>query len=145
MAAPHFLRPALQNPDAFGVRVDRTGEWLVTRLRLAIDSDERRRGLLGRTGLETGEGLVIAPSQGVHTFGMAFPLDIVGVARDGRVVRIRESVTPRRLVFSWSAFAILELASGAAAQAGLRVGDRVTVAALASTGEAETPRTISQV
>ena len=126
MAAPHFLRNVLASPESCGLRVERTGEWLVTQVRLAIDSEQRRRGLLGRTGLEPGEGLVIAPSQGVHTFGMAFPIDIIGIARDGRIVRVREAVKPARLVFSWSAFAILELAAGAASRAGVRVGDQLT-------------------
>jgi uncharacterized membrane protein (UPF0127 family) len=68
---------------------------------------------------------VIAPSQGIHTNGMRFPLDIVGVARDGRVVKCRPSVAPRRIVLALSAFAILELAEGESARAGLQLGDRL--------------------
>jgi uncharacterized membrane protein (UPF0127 family) len=37
----------------------------------------RLRGLLGRDGLGTGEGLLIVPSRGVHMFGMRFPLDVL--------------------------------------------------------------------
>jgi uncharacterized membrane protein (UPF0127 family) len=110
--------------------VERTGAWLITNLRLAGDSAERRRGLLHSDGLADGEGLVIAPSQGVHTFGMRFAIDVVGVARDGRVVLIRSAVRPRRLVLSWRAFAMVELTAGAATRAGIRVGDRVLLAPL---------------
>jgi len=37
----------------------------------------RLRGLLGRSGLSEGEGLLIVPSRGVHMFGMRFPLDVL--------------------------------------------------------------------
>ena len=105
------------------MRIQRTGTWLVRNLELASDSDTRRKGLLGRDSLDRGVGFVIAPSQGVHTFGMRFPIDIVGVARDGRVVKARGDVRPSRLVFALRAFAILELATGVAADAGLALDD----------------------
>ena len=54
---------------------------------------------------------------------MRFPIDIVGVTRDGRVVKARSAVRPSRLVFALRAFAILELASGVADEAGLAVDD----------------------
>ena len=125
---PHFLATIAKESTPCGLRVERTGAWLITNLRLAGDSAERRRGLLDSTGLADGEGLVIAPSQGVHTFGMRFPIDVVGVARDGRIVTIRPTVRPRRLVFSWRAFAMVELTAGAAARCGIGVGDRLIAA-----------------
>jgi len=125
---PHFLADAADGRTPWGLRVERTGAWLITNLRLAGDSAERRRGLLDSEGLSDGEGLVIAPSQGVHTFGMRFAIDIVGVARDGRIVLIKPAVRPRRIVLSWRAFAMVELSAGAAARAGIRLEDRVVVA-----------------
>jgi uncharacterized membrane protein (UPF0127 family) len=121
----HFLAPVLDTPGRWGLRIERTGNWLVQTLELASDSDTRRKGLLGRDSLDPGIGFVIAPSQGVHTFGMRFPIDIVGVSRDGRVVKARGDVRPSRLVFALRAFAIVELATGVAAAAGLAVDDRL--------------------
>jgi hypothetical protein len=72
--------------------------------------------------------LVIAPSQGVHTFGMHFPIDVIGVARDGRIVKIKSSVCPRRVVLSFRAFAMVELGAGATASARIRLGDLVVLA-----------------
>jgi len=69
--------------------------------------------------------LVIAPSQGVHTFGMKFPLDIVGVRRNGEVVSVQCGVRSRRIVLSFRAFAIVELAGGACSRTGIRVGDHL--------------------
>ena len=92
-------------------------------MKLAGDSSTRRRGLLGRMSLADGEGLVIVPSQGIHTFGMQFPIDVFGVARDGRVLKIRRAVSPRRLVFCLRAYAMVEVPAGAAERIGVQEGD----------------------
>jgi len=118
----HFLT-ASHRAAPCGLRIERSGRWLVSNLVLALDSASRRRGLLGRESLAEGEGLVIAPSQGVHTFGMRFPIDVVGVGRHGEVLKVRARVPPRRIVLSLSAFAIVELPAGAAERAGLSIGD----------------------
>lgn len=127
---PHFLIPLLDARGPMGLQVERTGQWLVRELEGAFDSSSRKQGLLGRDGLADGTGLVIAPSQGVHTFGMRFPLDIVCLARDGHVVKVRAAVQPGRIVIAWSAFAILELPAGAAGRASLVRGDRLVARAV---------------
>ena len=128
----HFLAGVLSGDGPFGLQIVRSGAWLVTSLEFALDSKARTRGLLGRDGLGEGRGLVIAPSQGVHTFGMRFPIDIVFVRRDGRVVRYRSGVPPRRLSLCLSSFAVLELPAGQAARAGLHPGDILRASAIPS-------------
>lgn len=123
----HFLAPLLRATASCGLRVDRTGAWLAGEVERAFDSKARRKGLLGSDAISGHRALVIAPTQGVHTFGMQYPLDIVAVARDGRVVKLRPHVPPRRLVFALRAFAFVELAAGAIERSGLREGDRVSV------------------
>ena len=130
----HFLAAVPEGAGPCGLHIERTGRWLVSSLVLAFDSETRRKGLLGRDSLGEGEGLVIAPSQGVHTFGMRFPIDIVGVDRDGRVVKVRASVPPRRIVLALSAFAMVELPAGRVARAGVEIGDRVSVRLLDGPG-----------
>ncbi|MBL8137485.1 MAG: DUF192 domain-containing protein [Acidobacteria bacterium] len=125
MSRSHFLDPVLRSTGRWGLRVAPGGALLATNAELAGDSRARTRGLLGRDGLAAGEALVIAPCQGIHTFGMRFPLDIVGVARDGRVVTVRSDVPRRRIVLALRAFAIVELPAGTCAVAGLVVGDRL--------------------
>jgi hypothetical protein len=105
--------------------IERTGLPLAHRLEIAGDSKSRKRGLLGRDHLPVDHAIVLAPSQGVHTFGMRFPIDIVAVDRQGRVVKIRSNVVPNRIVLAWSAFAILELAAGSVDRAQVVVGDRL--------------------
>ena len=118
---------ALSGDAPCGLRLERTGAWVILDLRLAGDSASRRRGLLGRASLADGEGLVIVPSQGIHTFGMQFAIDVLGVAHDGRVLKVRSAVPARRLVFCLRAFAMIELAAGAAARLDVQIGDRLSV------------------
>jgi uncharacterized membrane protein (UPF0127 family) len=125
VSQPHFLREALRAPATYRLVIEGSGQTLVEELELAGDSASRRTGLLGRNSLDSRVGFVIAPTQGVHTFGMRFAIDVIGVARDGRVVKIRPAVVPRRVVFAWTAFAIVELAAGVAARSGLRIDDRL--------------------
>jgi uncharacterized membrane protein (UPF0127 family) len=57
--------------------VNRTrGLVLADRARLADRPWSRAVGLLGRSGLAPGEGLVLLPCAGVHTLGMRFALDV---------------------------------------------------------------------
>src|SRR3978361_2333104 len=51
-------------------------------------------GLLGRKGLKQGAGLLIRPSSGVHTFGMSFPIDIVSLDGNHRVLGVFENIGP---------------------------------------------------
>jgi uncharacterized membrane protein (UPF0127 family) len=125
LPALHFLSTADVSMRDQGLRIARSRTWLVSRLELAGDSLSRRRGLLDRDSLPAGAGLVIAPSQGVHTFGMRFPIDVIGLDRTGHVVRLKVSVRPGRIVLAWRAFAILEVPEGTARRAGLELGDQL--------------------
>ena len=69
-----------------------------------------------------GTGLVIAPTNAVHTFFMKFPIDIAFVSKAGRVVKVREAVPARRVVAALRGFAVIELAAGGARRAGLVQG-----------------------
>jgi uncharacterized membrane protein (UPF0127 family) len=92
---------------------------------LAVTSPTRRRGLLGRDGLPPGHALLIAPCSSIHTWFMRFPIDVIFVTRDGRVVKTRAAIPAWRMAFGWGAFAVVELAAGAIAQSGVKRGDRL--------------------
>jgi len=121
---PHFLNPLLE-PGAPPLRLVNTTRGIVVAqvLQPAFDSAARKRGLLGRDGLPEGHAVVIAPCNAVHTFGMRFPIDILFVARDGRVVKVRRAVPRRRLAAAWGAFAVVELTAGALEASGTVAGD----------------------
>ena len=121
----HFLDAVTRLPHVFCLRVAPSGLVIATHATLAGDSTSRRRGLLGRDNLAEGEALVIAPTQGIHTFGMRFSLDVVFADRFGHVVRIAEAVPPSRVRLAWRGFAAIELAAGSCQTAGLRRGDKL--------------------
>jgi uncharacterized membrane protein (UPF0127 family) len=83
----------------------------------------RARGLLGRDGLEAGTGMLIDRAGSVHMFFMRFPIDVVFVDRDRKVVGIRHGLRPWRVAGARRAVAALELPAGAAAEAGIEEGD----------------------
>jgi uncharacterized membrane protein (UPF0127 family) len=103
----------------------RSGGLMASRVELAVDSQSRRRGLLGRDGLDEGAALIIAPSSAIHTFSMRFAIDVVFVARDGRVLKTYAAVGPRRIAFSLGAFAVIELPAGAISGTPVKAGDIV--------------------
>ena len=108
---PHVLRNA------------RTGQVVASRVELAVDSASRRRGLLGRDAFERGSALIIAPCSSIHTFFMRFDIDVVFVARNGRVLKTYAAMPRRRIGFSAGAYAAVELPAGTLSQAEAARGD----------------------
>lgn len=104
-----------------------TGRVLVPNLEVATESATRKKGLLGREGLPGDAGLVIAPTNAVHTFFMRFSIDIVFVSRAGGVLKVCEAVPAWRMAAAWRGYAVVELAAGGAARAGLARGGQVQV------------------
>ena len=90
---------------------------------LAVDSHSRRRGLLGRDRLDAGAALIIAPCSSIHTFFMRFAIDVIFVARDGRVLKTCSAVERSRIAIRLGAFAAIELPVEAIAQADVKRGD----------------------
>jgi len=81
-------------------------------------------GLLGERDHQPGDGLLIVPSQGVHTLGMLFAIDIMVLDGEWNVIAIRRELRPFRMtrVF-WKAAAVLELPAGTVESCGTFVGD----------------------
>ena len=85
-------------------------------------------GLLGRARLEPGTGLLIVPSSGVHTWGMRFPIDVVALDRNLRVLGIWKRVGGFRIAaLSWKTHAVLELPAGAIQQGNVAVNDQLAL------------------
>jgi uncharacterized membrane protein (UPF0127 family) len=85
---------------------------LAVRAEVADTSAKRRTGLLKHSSLNEGEGLWIAPCEGVHTFGMRFPIDIVFLSRRRQVLKLRPAVPARRIAVCLRAHSVLELPAG---------------------------------
>lgn len=95
------------------------------RIRVAESGLTRAVGLLGERELQPGDGLIIVPSQGVHTVGMRFPIDVVILDGEWKVIAVRHNLLPYRMTrLFWNAAAVLELQSGIAKLSGTVVGDK---------------------
>jgi hypothetical protein len=113
--------------DVYQARNVTRGTLLAERLEWAGTSEDRRRGLLGRTRFERGEGIYIVPCQWIHMFGMKFPIDVAFLDREGTVLAVQRGLKPNRLsrpVFR--ADGVLELPQGTLEATGTAVGDRIT-------------------
>ncbi len=92
----------------------------IAEVEMATSYWQRSRGLLGRDGIET--GLVLRPGTSVHTFRMRFPIDVVFVRRDGRVLDVVGMQRNRLGLPRFSAAWILETELGRARDWGIEPG-----------------------
>jgi uncharacterized membrane protein (UPF0127 family) len=83
----------------------------------------RMRGLLGRSDLPRTEGVLLRPASSIHTYFMRFPIDVVFLDRDLRVLKTSEHVHPWKAVRAKGAKVVLELRAGEVGRRRLRVGD----------------------
>src|SRR5207237_10441036 len=129
MSSESFLAAARGAIDPLALVNERTGFTIASAVELAEKSEDRRRGLLGRTSLDPSAALIIAPCQSVHTFFMRFVIDVVFVDLQGRVLKIARELKPWRIAGSLRAYAVVELTGGAAEHSGIGVGDRLVLRA----------------
>src|SRR4051794_13814252 len=93
-------------------------------VRLADSGLTRIVGLLGERDLQAGDGLLILPSQGVHTLGMMFSIDIVVLDGEWNVIAVRRDLRPFRMTrLFWKAAAVLEVPAGVVDSTSTSVGD----------------------
>ncbi len=100
------------------------GVVVACRVEWAGTSETRRRGLLGRDHVDSGEGAYIVPTQWIHMFGMQFPIDVAFLDSEGRVLHVCRALNPNRLSpIVWRAEGALELAAGTLEATNTEIGD----------------------
>ena len=116
--------------------IDETRGTLVgNRVQIADTSLSRRMGLLGKSGLDAGGGLWIRPSSGVHTFFMRFPIDVIGLDGNLRVIRLWNQLVPYRMTsVSLNLRSVIELPAGRVGACNVRLGDVLRVTKSCSRG-----------
>jgi len=108
-----------------GVLRKNDGTVVCARCEVARSPFARMRGLLGRDGLEPGEGMLFPGTGSIHMFFMRFPIDAVFCDRELRVLEVARGLKPWRTASARRARAVVELPAGAAA--GLEPGDRLVL------------------
>jgi uncharacterized membrane protein (UPF0127 family) len=100
----------------------RDGEVLAS-LEVADTRRTRRKGLLGRDGIEG--AMLLTPARSVHSLGMRFPLDVAWCDRDLTVLRVARLRRHRMTRAVARAHAVLEAEAGSFARWNLTVGDHL--------------------
>jgi len=106
-----------------------TTAWLVSdgrvlaSLEVANGRAERRRGLLGRDGLDG--ALLLERVRWVHTIGMRFPVDVAYLDADGNVLKTVRMGRHRVGLPVPKAAWVIEAEAGAFERWGLSIGDVV--------------------
>lgn len=94
-------------------------------LEVAASARARRRGLLGRDGIDG--ALLLSPATAVHTLGMRFAIDVAYMDRKFRVLAVRTMKPGRMGRPRPRSRHILEAEAGAMERWGVRRGAQVTV------------------
>ncbi|HWC98099.1 MAG TPA: DUF192 domain-containing protein [Candidatus Sulfopaludibacter sp.] len=88
----------------------------------------RMRGLLGRMRLRSDEGLWTFPCRGIHTFGLMFPIDLIYMDAELRVIHLVESLGPLRIApIRMNSESVLELPPRSIYGSGTQIGDQLMI------------------
>jgi hypothetical protein len=78
------------------VRQQQTNQTVVSRVEIAESYYARAVGLIGRKRLEEGSGLLLRKCSSVHTFFMNFPIDVLYLDDENRVIAVETNLKPWR-------------------------------------------------
>ncbi len=97
---------------------------IASKIKIADNFVTRLVGLLNRKSLDSDEGLLIIPSNSIHSFGMRFDFDAVFLDKNNKVVHLIEKMKPCRLSpLVKKSKSVLELAPGIISAVNIKIGD----------------------
>jgi uncharacterized membrane protein (UPF0127 family) len=89
---------------------------------------KRLKGLLGNLRLNSDQGLWVTPSQGVHTIGLRFAIDLVYLDSDHNVIELVESIGTFRIgPWRMNCDSVLELPSRAIYHSQTQIHDQLLI------------------
>jgi uncharacterized membrane protein (UPF0127 family) len=95
----------------------------------------RLKGLIGRLKLRFDEGLWVVPSCGVHTLGVLFPLDLIYLDVDHRVIELIEHFPRFRIApLRSQAASVLELPTHTIYSSQTQPGDQLLICEVEEVG-----------
>lgn len=88
----------------------------------------RLKGLLGKLRLKSDGGIWVIPSQGVHTIGMLFAIDVIYLDKDNQVIHLMESFGTFRIgPIRGNCASVLELPTRTIYSSQTQVGDELLI------------------
>ncbi len=107
------------------VNLSRGGAVIADKLEMKASFFGRLIGLLSRSGLKDGEGIILNPCGQIHTFFMRFSIDAVFLSRDLEVISVIEDMKPWRVSpMYFKAKYTLEVRGGYL-KGGVKAGDKL--------------------
>ncbi len=105
-------------------KVHLNGQEIVREVELANSFFKRFKGLMFRQSMPLDYGLLLSPCKAIHTFSMRFPIDVVYLDADSKIIHIEKSMQPNKVGKTIkSAASVLELNSGMAEKFDLKADD----------------------
>jgi uncharacterized membrane protein (UPF0127 family) len=102
------------------------GRTLIPTCRVATDFFSRFMGLMGRSSIGADEALVFPRCNSIHTFFMRFPIDVVMVDAQGKVVDVIAHLGPWRMLLPrWNAKHVIELRADRSRELGIVPGTQL--------------------
>ena len=88
---------------------------------------QRLRGLLGRPHLPDSTAMIIHHCNAIHTIGMRFPIDVVFVDKQGKVLKVATNIPPGHPCIwgTWHATHAIETHAGKLDTQTLHPGDHL--------------------
>jgi hypothetical protein len=84
----------------------------------------RIKGLIGRKELSPGEAMVIKPCNSIHTLFMRFPIDVLFVDKDHKVIKAIPALAPFRVApICFGSVLAVELPTGTITSTSTAPGD----------------------
>ena len=100
------------------------GVVITQKAQIASSLGQRLKGLLGKKSLPANEGLILKPCASIHTFFMRFPIDVLFLDKNMRVIRLIHDMSPAHLSSTaWGSKMTIELPAGKINQTSTQVGD----------------------
>lgn len=107
------------------VNVD-NGEIIAESIESAQTFFTRLKGLMFRKELSNGGGLYLHPCKSIHTFFMKFPIDVLYLDKEWKIVGMEEQLEPGKMGRHFTgAASVIELESGSIQKNGIQEGQIV--------------------
>ena len=83
---------------------------------------------IGLIGARKASAFILKTRFGIHTFGLLFPIDVLILDKESRVVKVKENLKPLRF-FMWkpSYNVVLELPDGTIKKSKTKIGDKLSL------------------
>ena len=95
------------------------------KVRVASTLMARLVGLLSTSSLGSGEGLWLEPCSSIHTFFMRYPIDVLFMDADGKVLAQRTYAPWKISGWHGKSRGALEFAAGTLARTATQIGDQI--------------------